>query len=449
MKKLGSGRMGKWLRLAVYLSAIVLSLFSGFVANAQEDGDRVDLLMVDGPVTPIVKGYILRGIEQAELHGSAALIIQLDTPGGSVDLTKDIIQSMAASRVPIVVYIAPTGAHAASAGTFITLAGHIAAMAPGTSIGAASPVSGGGEELPETAKEKAVSILEADLKGLARRRGEEAVEWAALAVREAKAATEDEALELGVIDLVATSLPDLLDQLDGLEVEVAGETVTLHTAGLPINKLPMTAVERLLHVITDPNIAFILMTIGLNGILFELSSPGGYVAGVVGGICLLLALYSLGVLSVDYTGLLLIVLAFVLFIVDIKAPTHGILTAGGIVSFIIGSLVLFNSPYASVSVSLVVTVGVATGAFFAFVVAKAVGALRRQPATGSEGLAGEIAVARTPLTPAGTVFLKGELWRAQTEGDPVEQGQEVVVLRREGFRLWVEPANDDSEKVLP
>ena len=346
------------------------------------------------------------------------------------------------------VYIAPTGAHAASAGTFITLAGHVAAMAPGTSIGAASPVASGGEELPETAREKEIAILEADIKGLAKRRGEEATEWAALAVREARAATEDEALQLGVIDLIADSVSDLLEQLDGMEIEVAGEPVTLHTAGLPINELPMSPLENLLHTITDPNIAFILMTLGLNGILFELSNPGGYFAGVVGGICLLLALYAMGVLSVNYTGLLFVVLAFVLFIVDIKAPTHGVLTAGGIASFIIGSLILFNSPYSRVSISLVVTVGLATGAFFAFVVAKAIGAQRRRPTTGAEGLVGEIAVVRKALTPAGTVLIKGELWTAETEAGAVERDQRVEVLRREGFRLWVRPADEDNLQHL-
>jgi membrane-bound serine protease (ClpP class) len=434
-------------RALLYLAAILLSLLSGFTAQAQNGGSRIDLLVVEGAITPIVKEYILRGIEQAERDKAAILLIQMDTPGGSVTLTKDITQRMTAARVPIVVYIAPAGAHAASAGTFITLAGHVAAMAPGTSIGAASPVAGGGEDLPETARDKEIAILEADIKGLAKGRGEDAVEWAALAVREAKAATEDEALNLGVIDIVASSVPDLLQQLDGMEITVAGEPVTLHTTDLPINELPMSPLEQLLHTITDPNIAFILMTLGLNGILFELSNPGGYFAGVVGGICLLLALYAMGVLSVNYTGLLFVALAFVLFIVDIKAPTHGILTIGGIASFIIGSLILFNSSYAQVSISLVVTVGLATGAFFAFVVAKAIGAQRRQPTTGSEALIGQIAVVRTPLTPAGVVLVKGELWTAETEAGTIERDQRVVILRREGFRLWVKPIADEGVEL--
>jgi membrane-bound serine protease (ClpP class) len=395
-------------------------------------------------VTPIVKQYILRGIESARVDGADALVIQLDTPGGSLDLTQDITESMLASPVPIVVYVAPRGAYAASAGTFITLAAHFAGMAPGTSIGAASPVAGGGADLPATEKEKTTAVLEADLKGKAARRGEKAVAWAGQAVREAKAATADEALELGVIDAIADDVPDLLRQLDGRETEIAGAKVTLHTAGAPIQTLPMTPIEQLLHTITDPNIAFILMTLGVNGLLFELSSPGTFVPGIVGGICLLLALYSMGVLSVNYAGLLLVALAFVLFIVDIKAPTHGVLTAGGIVSFILGSLILFNStataPYARVSTELVVIVGVAMGAFFAFIVAKAVGSLRRKPTTGAEGLVGRNGTARTRLDPDGMVYVRGELWTALSAGGPVEAGQTVTVVEVDGFRLVVKPA---------
>jgi len=432
-------RWKRW-RVSLYLLCLVLSFLSGFTAYAQEGAGTAHLLVVRGAVTPIVQSYIDRAIENAELEGAEVLIIQLDTPGGSVDVTQKITQRMLAAQVPIVVYVAPAGAHAASAGTFITLAAHFAAMAPGTSIGAASPISGTGEELSETAQEKAIAILEADLKGLAKRRGEKAEEWAGLAVREAKAATAEEALELGVIDIIAESLDDLLNQLDGREVVVAGKTIALHTAGLTPTEIPMTPLEQFLHTITDPNIAFILMTLGLNGILFELASPGGYVAGIIGAICLLLALYALGVLSVNYTGLLFIVLAFVLFIVDIMTPTHGVLTAGGIASFIVGSLVLFSSSYMPISISLVIGVGVVTGLFFAFIVAKAVGALRRQPTTGTEGLVGEVAEVRVPLTPRGMVFVRGEWWNAQTEDNStVEQGEPVEVVRREGATLVVRP----------
>jgi membrane-bound serine protease (ClpP class) len=422
-------------RWIVYLVLIFTSLLSS-VVNAQPAG-QVLVMEVTGPVTPVMLSYIERGIHEAERRNAEALVITLNTPGGDVELTKRIIQAIVASDVPVVVYVAPRGAFAASAGTFITLAGHVAAMAPNTSIGAASPVGNQGQEISETLKAKIVNILQADIEGLAKRRGERAVEWARQAVSEAKAATAEEALNLGVIDFIATDVPDLLRQMDGFRVTVHDREVTLHTQGAPMETLPMTAIEQFLHTITNPNIAFILMTLGINGILFELSSPGGYAAGVVGVICLLLAFYALGVLDVNYAGLLFIALAFVLFVVDIKAPTHGVLTAGGIVSFVLGSLILFNSPFYAVSRGLVVSVALATGAFFAFVVAKAVAIQRRPPTTGVEALVGAIAVARTDLSPTGTVFLKGERWEAEAEDGPIEAGAKVRVKSVEGFRLRV------------
>jgi membrane-bound serine protease (ClpP class) len=311
-------------------------------------------------------------------------------------------------------------------------------MAPSTSIGAASPISGQGEEIPETLKDKITNILQAEIEGLAQRRGEEAVEWAREAVSEAKAATAEEALELGVIDFIANDLEDLLSQMDGFSVTLHDEReVTLQTEDAPIEELAMTPIEQILHTITNPNIAFILLTLGINGILFELSSPGGFAAGVVGVICLLLAFYALGVLDVNYTGLLFIALAFILFVVDIKAPTHGALTVGGIVSFILGSLMLFNSPFYAVSRSLVIGVGLAMGLFFAFVVAKAVFIQRRPATTGAEGLVGALATTRSGLSPTGTVYLKGEWWEAETDDAPIEAGEQVRVESVDGFRLRV------------
>jgi membrane-bound serine protease (ClpP class) len=392
---------------------------------------------VTGPVTPVMLSYIERGVSEAEARDAEVLVIMLNTPGGDVELTKQIIQTIVASEVPVAVYVAPRGAYAASAGTFITLAGHVAAMAPNTSIGAASPISGQGEEIPETARNKLINILQADIEGLASRRGEKAVEWARQAVSEARAATAEEALDLGVIDFIATDLFDLLRQMDGFTVKVKDREVTLNTEDAPTEELPMSAVERILHTITNPNIAFILLTLGINGILFELSSPGGYIAGVVGAICLLFAFYALGVLDVNYTGLLFIALAFILFVVDIKAPTHGVLTVGGIVSFVLGSLILFNSPFYAISRSLIITVALATGVFFAFIVAKAVSIQRRQATTGLEGLVGAVGTARTDLSPTGTVFVKGEWWRAEVENGPIQAGEEVRVRSVEGSKLHV------------
>jgi membrane-bound serine protease (ClpP class) len=335
------------------------------------------------------------------------------------------------------VYVYPKGAYAASAGTLITLAGHVAAMAPGTTIGAASPVGSEGEDLGETMETKVKEDLKAQARALTERRGEEAIAWAESAIQEAKAATAQEALDLGVIDFVAADLDDLLGQMDGFKATVDGREVVLHTAGAQINELPMTAVEQFLHIVTNPTIAFILLTVGLNAILFELSSPGGYAAGIVGVISLLLAFYSLGVLPVNYTGLIFIALAFVLFVVDIKAPTHGVLTAGGIASLIAGALILFNSPLYRVSVIVVVAVAAVTGGFFAFAIAKVVRAQQWPVTTGREGLIGRLAETRTPLDPEGSVFVQGELWHATAVDGPIDQGEQVEIVAMEGLRLTV------------
>lgn len=437
MKKFERSRV---LRFLLYLSLVVVGLLPGR-AVAQDEG-AVYTMKVTGPVTPVMLSYVERGISQAEENKAALLIMELDTPGGSVDITRQIIKRMLDSRVPIAVYVYPSGAFAASAGTFITLAGHVAAMAPGTSIGAASPVSSEGQDLSETMKDKTINILSADIEGLTRRRGEKAVEWARKAVSEAQAATEEQALQLGVIDFIADGPDELIEKMDGFKVEVRGKALTLHLADRPRHELAMTEIEQLLHTITNPNIAFILMTLGINGLLFELSSPGGYLAGIVGGICLLLGLYALGLLSANYIGLLLIALAFALFLLDIKAPTHGALTIGGIVSFVMGSLILFDTPYGRVSIALVIAVALLTGAFFAFVVTKAVLALRRPPTTGREGMIGLTAKALTPLTPEGSVFVAGERWQALCENGSVEQGQTVQITAVESARLRVRKPSD-------
>ncbi len=408
---------------------------------ASEDVVRhVDVLEIEGPVTPIMISYIERGIRTAEDDGAEALIIKLNTPGGQIDLMSEIVQALLDADVPTVVYVYPRGAYAASAGTLITLAAHLAAMAPGTTIGAASPVGTQGEDLGETLEQKVKEDLKAQARALAARRSEEAIAWAESAVEEAKAATAEEALELGVIDFVADDLEDLLAQMDGLQIEVNRQQVTLHTAEAEVREQPMTFVEQFLHIITNPTVAFILLTIGINAILFELSSPGGYAAGIVGALCLLLAFYALGVLPVNYTGLILIGLAFVLFVVDIKAPTHGVLTVGGIVSLVAGALLLFNSPLYRISISAVVTVALVTGLFFAFAVAKVVQAQRRPAVTGREGLVGELAQARTSLDPEGTVFIKGELWRARAVDGRIEAGESVEVLTVDGFDMQVRRA---------
>ena len=423
-------KMNLWL-----LALLVLTLFSG-QASAQTTG-AVKLAVFRGPVTPVLAEYLDRAISDAELTGAAALVLELDTPGGSLDITKQITQRMTSATVPIIVYVAPRGAHAGSAGTFITLAGHLAAMAPGTSIGAASPVGSEGGELPETLKAKATNILVADIKNLAARRGEKAQAWAEKAVSEAAAATADEALDLGVIDAIATDVPDLLRQLDGRTVVVAGKEVTLQLKGRPIEQVPLSPIENFLNTITNPALAAILLTIGLNAILFELSNPGGYIAGIVGVISLLLAFYALGTLNANWVGLGFIAIAFILFVLDIKAPTHGVLTLGGIVSFVLGTFVLFNTSELEVPWVTIISLALATGAFFAFAISKAIAIQRRQPVTGMEGLIGQTAKVRQALDPIGQVLVEGELWRAEAESGPIAVGERVTITGYEGYRLQV------------
>jgi membrane-bound serine protease (ClpP class) len=448
------GQWKRWVGGTLWLVLLLsgaMGVASQEVRGAQEEpkddvtGDTgearyVNVLEIEGPVTPIMISYIERGISTAEADAAEAMIIKLNTPGGQIDLMNEIVQLLLPADVPTVVYVYPRGAYAASAGTLITLGAHVAAMAPGTTIGAASPVGTQGEDLGETMEQKVKEDLKAQARALATRRGEDAVAWAESAIEEAKAATAQEALEMGVIDFVANDLDDLLVQMDGFQVEVNNREVTLHTAEAEVREQPMSFVEQLLHIITNPTIAFILLTIGINAILFELSSPGGYAAGIVGAICLLLAFYALGVLPVNYTGLILIALAFVLFVVDLKAPTHGVLTVGGIVSLVAGALILFNSPLYKVSLAAVVSVAVVTGLFFAFAVAKVVQAQKRPAVTGLEGLVGGLAKARTDLDPEGTVFIGGELWDAKATDGSIEADEMVEVVAVDGFCLSVKKA---------
>jgi membrane-bound serine protease (ClpP class) len=423
--------------LIYYLFSLLLVAFSCLPAASAQGVAHVDVLTIEGAITPIVASYIDRGIETAQADGSVCLIIELNTPGGSVQVTEEIVQAMKAATVPIVVYVQPQGAKAASAGTFVTLASQLAAMSPNTRIGAAHPVDMSGQAMSEAVEAKATNDAVAMIKGLANPRGPEVVAWAESAVRESASITEEEALDRGVIDFIAPDLDALVEELDGQKVMVGEQQVSLDTQGATINRLPMNSIEGFLHTITDPNIAFLLMTIGLNAIIFELSQPGGYISGVIGAICLVLALFSLGVLNVNWTGLIFVALAFILLIADVKAPTHGILSVMGVVSFILGSMILFSSPFARVSLFLVVAVGLTTGVFFAFVVAKVVSIHKRRPTTGLEGLVGQLAVARTDLNPSGTVFLKGELWQAVAAEGTVRKGEQVEITAVNGFTLEV------------
>lgn len=421
-----------------------------FFAVAQplqaQDQREVQVLTFDGPVNPLLVSYLEQHIAQAENAHAAALVLRLDTPGGQVDLTQDIVKMIRSSSVPVIVYVWPSGGMAGSAGTFITLAAHAAAMTPGTSIGAASPVDASGADLGETMRKKLINIYSADIENLTKRRGEKAVEWARSSVIEAKAATAEQALELGVIDAVASDLDDLLRQLDGLQVEVNGQAQRLQLENAVIVDEPLTGVEGLLNTLVNaiaiPGIAILLIVLGVQAILGEVSQPGGYLAGIVGAVALLLGLFALGILNANWVGLAFIALSFVLFLVDIKAPTHGVLTAGAIVSLILGGIVLFSGTEVAIPWATIIGVASFSALFFTFVIAKAVRAQRRKPFGGPEGLIGQQAIVRTPLEPFGTILVQGELWEAVLQGEPhaLPPGGQVTVIGRDGLKLLVRPA---------
>jgi membrane-bound serine protease (ClpP class) len=387
--------------------------------------------------------YLDRGLTLAERDGSLAIILQLDTPGGQITLMNRMVQAIRASPVPVIVYVAPRGAIAASAGTVITLAGHAAAMSPETAIGAASPVGGQGEDLGETIEAKEKEILRATVRSLASRRSPEAIALAEATIEEARAASAEEAFAIGLVDFIANDVDDLLSQLDGYTVHLSSGPVTLDTSGAVVVEIPQTFIEQLLQALTDPNIVFLLLSVGVQAILIELGSPGGWVAGFIGVVCLSLGAYGLGILPVNWFGLVFLVIAFVLFILDIKAPTHGALTVAGVASFILGALVLFNSPgtpeFQRVSVPLVVGVGIVTAALFFVVVTFALRARRRRVATGIEALLGRVGEARGELNPTGMVQVAGELWSAEAEpaSAPITAGARVEVIGVDGLRLRV------------
>jgi membrane-bound serine protease (ClpP class) len=403
------------------------------------------LLEAEGPLTPVMVEYVERGLALAERRDAGVVIFQINTPGGQVDHMSRMIEAIRASDVPVVVYVAPRGAMAASAGLMIVLSGHAAAMAPETALGAASPVGGQGEDLSETIEAKQKEMLKATARTLAGRRGEEAVTLAEAAIDEAKAASSEEALEIGLIDFIAEDLEDLLRQLDGFRVPIRQGWATIHTQGLERIDVPQNFIEEFLHTLTNPNLVFILLTVGVQAILIEISSPGGWVAGFIGVVCLALGTYGLGVLPVNWFGLIFLLTAFVLFFLDIKAPTHGALTAAGVASFIVGALVLFNSPgtpqFQRVSVPLVVIAGLFTAGAFIGILTFALRAQRRRVSVGKEALIGSIGRAKTDLSPQGMVHVAGELWSAELESglNEIKAGERVEVVDVVGLRVRVRP----------
>ena len=404
---------------------------------------HVDVYLVEGVINPIIVEYMRGSIEQAEAEQAAAVIFQLDTPGGLVESTRLIVKDLLNATIPVVVYVSPSGARAASAGTFITMAASIAAMAPGTNIGAAHPVSGEGKDIEGDMRQKAENDMAAFARSIADKRGRNA-DWAEEAVRQSVSITETDALEKKVIDLIAEDVPDLLKQLDGRKVLLAGTEVTLHTAEATVQYRQMTWRQRVLAVISHPQIALMLLSLGSLGLLIELYNPGLIFPGVIGAISLLLAFYSLQTLPINYAGLLLLGLALVLFILETQIPSFGMLTVGGAVSMFLGSLMLIDSPeeYLRIPIAtILVVVGTTTG-LFTLVIGAAVRSMKRQPVSGQEGMIGEKGKVTRRLDPTGTVSLHGSLWTAQS-ASPIETGETVRVIAVDGLRLTVAKATEE------
>jgi membrane-bound serine protease (ClpP class) len=423
--------------LAIAILALTLGGFAGRAA------ERVDTITIDGAIGPATAGYILRAVDQAAADSAQCLVIRLDTPGGLLDSTKTIVQKLLSSPVPVVVFVGPPGAVAGSAGCFITLAADIAAMAPGTTIGSAHPVSvggnptGGSEEKPdETMKQKLENYSVSFIENIASQRHRN-VEWAKSSVRDSEAITSEKAFELKVIDLIAKDVPDLLKQIDGREIR--GQL--LKTAGASVVEIPMSPGEKLFQALWSPEVLFILMLMVIYGIMGELSSPGAILPGVVGAIALVLVLYLSARLPVNIAGLAFIGLAIALFIVDIYAPTHGVLTTGGVVSFFFGALMLFDraDPAFRLSLSLIIPATVVTALFFIFIVGAGLRAQRLPVRVGKETMLGRVVPALNAIDArSGRVFVEGEYWSAVSD-TPVAKGQPVEILSLTGLTLKVKP----------
>jgi len=421
----------------VFTLLLLMSLV--FIMEAQtEVGPGIHVIEVEGIINPVSAKYIVNAIDQAEEENATCLILVLDTPGGLMESMRMIVKKTLSAEVPVVVYVAPSGARAASAGVFVTMAAHVAVMAPSTNIGAAHPVTLGGKEQDKTMMEKIVNDTVAFAKSIARKRGRND-EWATKAVEKSVSITEEEALKLNVIDLVSPSLDDLIASLDGREISMDEKaSLVLTTKDAPIKTISMTWRDRLLDAISHPQIAYLLLLLGMMGIYFEISNPGAILPGVVGGIAIILAFFALQVLPINYAGLALMVLGVILFIAEIKVTSYGLLSVGGIISLLMGSIMLIDNPteYLRISWQVIVPAVAVSGGFFIFAVAMAVRARLKKPTTGIEGLVGKIGVAETDFRPDGRVAVHGELWTAESE-DKIKKGNAVEVIRVDKLKLVV------------
>ena len=420
--------------MVIFLVAFFCSGLPGLgKAGIALAGNEVMIIELEGPINPGTAMYVVRGLEKARDQGAAMAVIRLDTPGGLASSMRSIIKAILNSPVPVVVYVGPRGAGAASAGVMVTVAGHVAAMAEGTNIGAAHPVTAGGKDIDKTMSKKVVNDMAAYARGIAEDKGKNG-EWVEKAIRESVSITADEAREKKVVDMVVNDMDDLIKRLDGREIKMPQGKITLKTAGLKKVYYKPGFRDKVLKTISDPNIAYILMMIGLAGLYFELSHPGAIFPGVIGAISLILAFFSFQTLPVNYAGLLLILLAIIFFIVEVKVASYGILSIGGLISLTLGSIMLFED--VGVSLSLMMPTILLVGGFFVVVAGLAFRAYHRKPKGGTDGLLGETGEVKELIEPEGLIFVHGEYWRAISD-ERLEPGEKAEVIGVKGLVLTV------------
>lgn len=428
----------RWSLLTIAIVSLGLALCP-IPSPSPAHGAEIVVAAYEGVINPVAAEYLHDALTFAQSSGAQALILKLDTPGGLDTSMRLMIKDMTASTTPVIVFVAPSGGRAASAGVFITIAAHVAAMAPGTNIGAAHPVAMGGGEMDRTMKEKVENDAVAYIKSIAEQRGRN-VSWAEEAVRKSVSVTEQEALTLKIIDIVAENISALLRQLNGRKVSLPNGSLTLSTTGATLHEFPMGTRLELLKILSDPNIAYLLMSIGTIGIMAELYSPGAILPGIIGAISLILAFYSLQSLPVNYAGALLAILGVVFLLLEISVTSYGLLALGGVAAMTLGGLLLIKSdaPYLQLSLTFLLPTVLTAGGLIGAVVWMAVKSGRSKPVIGTEGMIGSVGIAKTDLNPRGQITVHGELWEAISR-HPIRQGEPAEVVSIEGLTLTVTP----------